>query len=188
MSDSPSPEQPTSEATFKTRSGRVAFQHKDYRRFWLARVLGVFAIDMQITAISWQVYQLTGKPLDLGLVGLAQFAPFFLLFLVSGTVADRYQRKRIMSVCVTIQTFCAIAFLVMTITDNADFPTIFTILIFLGIARAFQSPAQSAIVPLLVPKEHFANAVAWTSSGFQMARIAGPGIAGIMIIAGEQWV
>ncbi|MBT3989607.1 MAG: MFS transporter [Rhodospirillaceae bacterium] len=178
----------SSEATIKTKAGRVAFQHADYRWFWLARVLGVFAIDMQITAVSWQVYQLTGKPLDLGLVGLAQFAPFFCLFLVSGTVADRYQRKRIMSICVSIQTLCAVAFFVMTMTGNANFPTIFTILIFLGIARAFQSPAQQAIVPLLVPKEHFANAVAWTASGFQMARIAGPGIAGLMIIAGEEWV
>ena len=154
----------------------------------MARVLGVLAIEMQITALSWQVYQLTGKALDLGLVGLAQFMPFLMLFLISGSVADRYQRKNIMSICVAIQTLCALAFFIMTVTGNANFLAIFTILIFLGIARAFQSPAQSAIVPLLVPKEHFANAIAWTSSGFQMARIAGPGIAGIIIIAGEQWV
>jgi MFS family permease len=178
----------TPNATLRTKVGRVAFQHADYRYFWMARVLGVLAIEMQITALSWQVYQLTGQALDLGLVGLAQFLPFLLLFLVSGTVADRFQRKRIMAVCVAVQTLCAVAFFWITATGNANFPAIFTILIFLGIARAFQSPAQSAIVPLLVPKEHFANAIAWTSSGFQMARIAGPGIAGIMIIAGEQWV
>ena len=172
---------------FTKKSGYAAFQHKDYRFFWMARVLGVLAIEMQITALSWQVYQLTGKALDLGLIGLAQFMPFLILFLVSGSVADRYQRKKIMSVCVTIQTLCALAFFVMTVTGNANFSAIFTILIFLGIARAFQSPAQSAIVPLLVSKEHFANAIAWTASGFQMARIAGPGIAGIIIIAGEQW-
>ncbi len=174
--------------SFKKKSGHVAFQHKDYRFFWMARVLGVLAIEMQITALSWQVYQLTGKALDLGLVGLAQFMPFLMLFLISGSVADRYQRKKIMSICVAIQMLCALAFFIMTVTGNANFLAIFTILIFLGIARAFQSPAQSAIVPLLVPKEHFANAIAWTSSGFQMARIAGPGIAGIIIIAGEQWV
>ena len=174
--------------SFKKKSDHVAFQHKDYRFFWMARVLGVLAIEMQITALSWQVYQLTGKALDLGLVGLAQFMPFLMLFLISGSVADRYQRKNIMSICVAIQTLCALAFFIMTVTGNANFLAIFTILIFLGIARAFQSPAQSAIVPLLVPKEHFANAIAWTSSGFQMARIAGPGIAGIIIIAGEQWV
>ncbi|MFC1665619.1 MFS transporter [Pseudomonadota bacterium] len=173
---------------FTSKSGHVAFGHIDYRRFWIARFLGVLAVDMQITAVSWQVYQLTGEPLDLGLVGLAQFAPFLLLFLVAGAAADRFQRKHIMSVCVTTQTLCAIAFLWMTISDNASFPAIFTILIFLGVARAFQSPAQQAIVPLLVPRQHFSNAVAWTSSGFQMARIAGPGIAGMMIIAGEQWV
>ena len=177
-----------SEATFKSRAGRVAFQHADYRAFWLARVLGVFAIDMQITAVSWQVYQITGRPLDLGLVGLTQFAPFFCLFLVAGTVADHFQRKRIMLTCVSLQILCAVAFFTMTVIGNASFLTILAILVFLGIARTFQSPAQQAIVPLLVPKEHFANAVAWTSSGFQMARIAGPGFAGLMIVAGEQWV
>ncbi|MDP7425229.1 MAG: MFS transporter [Rhodospirillales bacterium] len=177
-----------SEATFKSRAGRVAFQHADYRAFWLARVLGVFAIDMQITAVSWQVYQITGRPLDLGLVGLTQFAPFFCLFLVAGTVADHFQRKRIMLTCVSLQILCAVAFFTMTVTGSASFLTILAILVFLGIARTFQSPAQQAIVPLLVPKEHFANAVAWTSSGFQMARIAGPGFAGLMIVAGEQWV
>ena len=62
--------------TFKKKSGYVAFQHKDYRFFWMARVSGVLAIEIQITALSWQVYQLTGKALDLGLVGLAQFLPF----------------------------------------------------------------------------------------------------------------
>ncbi len=166
----------------------MAFQHADYRAFWLARVLGVFAIDMQITAVSWQVYQITGRPLDLGLVGLTQFAPFFCLFLVAGTVADHFQRKRIMLTCVSLQILCAVAFFTMTVTGSASFLTILAILVFLGIARTFQSPAQQAIVPLLVPKEHFANAVAWTSSGFQMARIAGPGFAGLMIVAGEQWV
>ena len=69
-------------ANFQVKAGRVAFQHKDYRLFWIARVLGVLAIEMQITALSWQVYQLTGKALDLGLVGLAQFLPFLCLFLV----------------------------------------------------------------------------------------------------------
>jgi len=176
-----------SNVNFQLKAGRVAFQHKDYRLFWIARVLGVLAIEMQITALSWQVYQLTGKALDLGLVGLAQFLPFLCLFLVSGSIADRFQRKRIMAVCVSIQTLCATAFLLITATGTENFTTIFIILIFLGVARAFQSPAQHAIVPLLIPKEHFANAVAWTSSGFQMARIAGPGIAGVIIIIGEEW-
>ena len=67
---------------FTKKSGYAAFQHKDYRFFWMARVLGVLAIEMQITALSWQVYQLTGKALDLGLIGLAQFMPFLILFLV----------------------------------------------------------------------------------------------------------
>jgi MFS family permease len=169
------------------KAGRVAFLHKDYQLFWMARVLGVLAIEMQITALSWQVYQLTGQALDLGLIGLAQFLPFLLLFLISGSVADRFQRKRIMAICVAIQTLCAVAFFIITAMGKPNFSGIFIILIFLGVARAFQSPAQSAIIPLLVTKEHFANAVAWTASGHQIARIAGPGIAGLIIIGGEQW-
>ncbi|MDP6926451.1 MAG: MFS transporter [Rhodospirillales bacterium] len=80
-------------------AARLAFRHADYRKFWVARLTDVFVIDMQITVVSWQVYQLTDYPLDLGLVGLAQFMPFLLLFLVSGTVVYRFQRKRIMAVC-----------------------------------------------------------------------------------------
>lgn len=170
------------------RTGRVAFQHRDYTLYWLARVLGVLAIEMQITAVSWQVYQLTKEPLSLGLVGLAQFAPFALLFLVSGMAADRFPRIRILAACVMVQMMCAISFLAITLAGNANFGLIFTILIGLGIARTFQSPAQQAIVPLLVPKEHFANAVAWTSSGYQSARIVGPGAAGLLLILGTELV
>ena len=93
-SSSPTPSDNGGKPVFSSKSGHVAFGHVDYRRFWIARVLGVLAVDMQITAVSWQVYQLTGEPLDLGLVGLAQFARFLLLFLVAGAAADRFQRPK----------------------------------------------------------------------------------------------
>ncbi len=169
-------------------SGRVAFRHPDFRYYWLARVLGSLAVDMQVTAVGWQVYDLTGKPFDLGLVGLVQIVPFFLLFPLAGVAADRVARKQIMTACVSAEALCATAFFALTITGTINFPLMLIILTMLGIARAFQLPAQQAIVPVLVPQRHFGNAVAWASTGSQVSRIAGPGIAGLMIIAGEQWV
>ena len=143
---------------------------------------------MQATAIGWQVYNLTGEALDLGLVGLAQIAPFFLLFVAAGMVADRYPRARVLSICIGFEAVLAAAFFGLTITGQISFPLIMVVITLFGIARAFQVPADQAMTPILVPKEHFANAVAWASAGAQIARVAGPGVAGLMIIAGEEWV
>ena len=166
------------------RPGFVAFAYRDFMLFWASRCLGVLAIEMQVTTVGWQVYRITGRELDLGLVGLAQFAPFALLFLVSGILADRLPRVRIMAGCLFVQTLCAAGFLVLTLSDDTRFELIFAVLVVLGIARAFLLPAQQSIIPVLVPAEHLANAIAWSSSGLQMAKILGPTIAGIMIAIG----
>ncbi len=170
------------------KSGRAAFTHADFRHYWLARILGALAIDMKITAVGWQVYAMTGKPLDLGLIGLVQIIPFLLLFPLAGMAADRLPRKRLLSACISVQSLCAIAFCSLTATDNLTFPLMLSILTLFGVTRSFQNPTQQAIVPGLVPPEAFSNAVAWTTTANQTARIAGPGIAGLMIIAGEEWV
>lgn len=176
----------TPESRPNPASGRVAFQHADYRYYWLARTLGVFAVDLQIATLGWQLWILTKDPFVLGMIGGFSVLPFLCLFPVSGMVADRFQRKRILSACVALQTLCAISFLTLTLTDNVSVPYMLGIVFFLGLARTFQSPAQQSIVPILVPKEHFANAVAWTSAGFQVARIAGPGMSGFMIAFGGE--
>jgi MFS family permease len=167
------------------QGGMAAFRYRDYTYYWAARITGIIAMEMLITAVGWQVYNLTGRELDLGLVGLAQFAPFALLFLVSGVVADRFSRVKIMLACVILQVICSTVFFALTAIEATTFGLIFLILIFLGIARAFQAPAQQAVVPTLVPKNVYANAVAWTSSGFQMARIMGPALAGLLIAVGD---
>lgn len=164
--------------------GMRALRHRDFALFWASRVLGMLAIEMQITTVGWQVYRLTGRELDLGFVGLAQFAPFALLFLVSGLCADRFSRVRIVLACFLLQTMCAGTLFGMTWADAADFAPIIVVLVLLGVARAFQAPAQQAVVPNLVPPQDLANAIAWQSSGFQMARIMGPTIAGLMIAFG----
>src|ERR1700690_3057466 len=80
-------------------SGRVAFSHPNFKLFLSARSCIVLALEMQSVAVGWQVYDITKKPLDLGLIGLAQFMPSFLLFLVSGHVADRVNRRRLLTIC-----------------------------------------------------------------------------------------
>jgi MFS family permease len=167
------------------KPGRVAFRHPAFRLYWFARVLAVLAVDAQVTAVGWQVYRITGDALSLGLVGLAQFGPFFLLFLPSGAAADRFRRIQILRATLAVQAACAIAFLVITVTGTATFPAIMGILVVLGATRAFQMPSLQAIVPLLVPPRDFGNAVAWSTLGFGTARIVGPALAGALLILGE---
>ena len=158
-----------------------AFRHRDFRFFWGTRILGLLAIEMMITTVGWQVFRITGRPLDLGLVGLAQFAPFAALFLVSGIVADRVPRMLIIRSCIGLQTVCAIGLFWLTLTRTDSFPIILALLVLFGVSRAFQSPAQQAILPNLVPKEDLANAIAWSTSGFTLSRVVGPTLAGLLI-------
>ncbi|MFB0922905.1 MAG: MFS transporter, partial [Alphaproteobacteria bacterium] len=141
-----------------------AFRHRDFRYFFATRVSGILATEMLVTTVGWQVYRLTSSELNLGLIGFAQFAPFALLFLVSGVAADRLPRMRIIFGCVALQTICAVALLWGTWTGSINFTGILAILVLFGVARAFQAPAQMAIVPNLVPSADLANAIAWSSS------------------------
>lgn len=170
------------------RSRRQAFANRDYTLYWFARVLGRVGSEVQITGVGWQVYTLTREPFDLGLVGLAQFAPFLLLFLVAGAAADRFQRATILGICASLQTVCSLLLFGFTILAVVDFPRIFAVLVLLGLARAFQSPSQQAIVPTLVPTVHFGSAIAWIATGNQLARIGGPALAGGLLILGQEYV
>ena len=165
------------------RSGRIAFSNPDFTRYWFARVLSVFGTEMLNATVLWQMWKLTKDPFDLGLVGLAQFAPFFALFLISGVMADRFQRKRIIAFCSIGMTIVATGLFAITLTDVASRLTILPLLVIVGIARAFQAPALNAIVPVLVPKEHFANAISWSATATYIARIGGPALmAGLLIL------
>ncbi len=181
MTDPSNPESGAPHRESGRLSGNRAWRHSDFRWFWLSRVFGQLAIDAQITAVGWQVYRLTGSQLDLGLVGLAQFAPVALLFILTGLAADNLPRARIVLGCISLQSLAAIALFGVSATGAENFSLIIGILVVLGIARAFQLPAQQAIVPNLVPAADVANAIAWAATGSQMARVSGPTIAGLLI-------
>jgi MFS family permease len=143
---------------------------------------------MQTVAVGWQVYALTHNALDLGLVGLSQFLPFIPLGLVAGHAADRFNRRKILALCYATQVLCALGLFAFTISGLHVVWPVFAAMGLFGIARAFSMPSSQAIVPTLVPIESFGNAVALSSSSFQVATIAGPTLGGLLYLAGPQTV
>ncbi len=134
--------------------------------------------------VSWVIYTLTGSVIDLGLIGLVQFAPMLGLALFTGHVADRYDRRRVAAVCYAVELACAGALLTLAVTGNrAAAPILACVLVF-GAARAFESPAANALQPNVVPRALFPAAVAWNTSAVQTATILGPAVAGFLIAAG----
>jgi MFS family permease len=162
------------------RTARAAFAYRDFKLFQVTRFMVVLATEMQSVAVGWQVYELTKRPLDLGLVGLAQFLPGILLFLLSGHTADRLDRRKIILFCYAGYAVCAALLLTVTIHRTSTVYPIYGTLLLLGIVRSFNGPAGQALLPQLVPEEHFANAVAWSASFFQAATIFGPTIGGVV--------
>lgn len=157
-----------------------AFKHVSYRLFFSARFLGAFGIQITSVAVGWQMYEETGNALYLGLIGLFQFLPSLLLILVTGTVADRYNRRAIMALCLALACACGAALLIVTITDSFVPWIVFSVLLVFGIERAFMGPAVQSLAPSLVPQEDLPNAIAWNSSSWQMASIVGPVAGGLL--------
>jgi MFS family permease len=139
---------------------------------------------MQSVAVGWQVYQLTGSLFDLGLIGLAQFAPFLLLILWAGHVADTHNRRNIVLLCLGTQLLCSALLLGFTQTGSHVVWPVFAILVIYGSARAFMMPASQAVLRNLVPTGEFGQAVALSSSTFHVAVIAGPVLGGLLYAAG----
>jgi MFS family permease len=159
---------------------RAAFRHRDFRLSLGANVASVLAIQMQSVAIGWQVYELTHRPLDLGLVGLAQFLPAISLSLPAGQTADRYDRRAILRICQLAQGLCVVLLWLELRLGVPSVAPIYAVLVLFGTARAFNAPASQAFLPHLVPAEDFPNAVTWAHSVRQVATIAGPAIGGLI--------
>jgi MFS family permease len=160
-------------------AGHVAFTHPNFVSYTLARFFIVLAIEMQSVAVGWQVYEITRRPLDLGYVGLAQFAPGFILFLFAGHAADLFDRRKLLMWCYAGFGICSALLLGISWRAPQSVHLIYVVLVLVGVCRSFSFPVSRAILPHLVPEEHFANAVAWNASTFQIATIAGPALGGI---------
>ena len=131
-------------------------------------------------AVGWQIYGLTHRPLDLGLVGLAQFAPGVALFLIAGHTADRYRRQSILRTCYAAFAVCSAILLALALRGISTAWPIYAVLLANGAVRAFNGPTGQAFLPQLVKPEHFPNAVTWSASFFQSATILGPMAGGLI--------
>jgi len=178
--------------TEQIRLAAAAFRYRNYRLFQAARFLVVTALEMQSVAVGWQIYEITRRPLDLGLIGLAQFMPALLLFLVGGHAADRFERRRVLLACYTSFCLCSVALLGISLnwldwpgaSGAAHAPSspapFYVVMLAIGLVRVFSGPAGQAFTPLLVPAEVFPNAAAWGSSIFNAATILGPLVGGLL--------
>ena len=165
--------------------GFAIFRERDFTLFLLARFFSSVAAQMMVIAVSWQVYRLTGRVLDLGLIGLSQFLPFLCLALFAGHAADVHDRRVIIMLCLAAFLVCALLLLSFACLSIASVWPIFGVLALLGVARAFLSPATQSFLPNIVPLSSLGNAIAINSSAFQVATIAGPSIGGLIYAFGE---
>ena len=169
-------------------SAATVLRNRNFAFYLSSRVLGTLAVQMQSVAIGWQVYDITGRVTDLGLIGLAQFAPFLLLILPAGHVADSYNRRSVIAVCLGVQFLVSALLLLFSISGSHVVWPVFAILVLFGSARAFMMPATQAILKNLVPLESFSQAVALSSSAFQVSVITGPVLGGLLYLAGPKTV
>ncbi|HEX6073360.1 MAG TPA: MFS transporter [Sphingomicrobium sp.] len=158
-----------------------------FRAFWLARLATTIAQMAMVIVIGWQVYDIARETMSireaafqLGLIGLVQFVPLFVLTPVSGWAADRLDRRHIARAVVSLELLCALILAIAAWEGFISLPILFSVAALLGVARAFAGPALGALAPNLVPREILPNAIALSSAAWQTGAIAGPAIGGIL--------
>ncbi|MFZ1133913.1 MAG: MFS transporter [Candidatus Korobacteraceae bacterium] len=166
--------------TSPRRQSLAAFAYPDFALYQLARLFTVVATEMQSVAVGWQVYEITKRPLDLGYVGLAQFLPTILLFLVAGHAADRFNRRNIVTLCYAGLALSSALLLLLTLRGSHSVHAIYGVLVLVGVVRSFNGAAGQSMVPQLVPERDFPNAVAWAQTVFNAATIIGPALGGLI--------
>lgn len=163
------------------------FAFRDFRFFWTARLCSTLAQNTLVIVVGWQVYDLARRTMDtqeaalqLGLVGLAQFAPLFVLTLVTGWAADRFDRRLIICLTTSLQLLCAAALGALTWLGSASLPTLMIVAVFLGVARAFSMPALNALGPNIVPPDVLPHAIATNAIAGRVGAILGPAMGGYL--------
>ncbi len=165
----------------------TVFRYRAYSLFWASRVFTTLAVQAQSITIGWQVYTVARRTTGVeqgaflvGMVGLAQFLPLFALTFVAGAIADRQDRRVIILACLALEIVAVLALAALALHPQASLLPIFAISSVFGASRAFLSPAQGAMGPMLVPREMLPRAIAWNSLGYQSAAIIGPWVGGAL--------
>jgi MFS family permease len=164
--------------SFDTAGGLL--RHRPFLYYFCGRGLARFASQVTAVAVGWQVYALTGSAFDLGMVGLAQFAPTALLTFIAGHTADRYNRQRVVQVCQTLDGLAAAYLALGTYGGWLNVPEIYAIVGVLGVCGAFDSPASAALLPGVTPEGMLQKGAALATGAMQVASIGGPALGGVL--------
>jgi len=169
-------------------SARALLKERDYLCFWASRWTGSFAAQIQSVAMGWQMYALARRThtveesaFFVGMIGLAAFIPVFLLTLPAGETADRYDRKKVLLVCVAGEIATVLTLAVASWQGWASVPLLLAVGFLFGASRSFFAPASTALGPMLVPRPLLPRAIAWNSLAWQTASIAGPAVGGLLV-------
>lgn len=175
-------------------SMRALLGQRDYVAFWLSRWTSVLAVQIESVTLGWQIYEIARRTMDvkqgafvISLIGLVSFIPVLLLALPAGETADRYNRKRILLICYSGEIATALLLTAAAFFDFASIPLLLATAMLFGASRAFFAPANTALGPMLVPRELLPRAIAWNSLAWQTAAVAGPAIGGLLV-AHSAWL
>jgi len=170
------------------RSARALLGERDYLFFWASRWTGSLGSQVQSVTMGWQVYSLSRRTLDVGhsafnvsLIGLITFVPLFLLALPAGETADRHDRRKVLQFCYAGEIAAVAILVAASLVGRASVPLLLGVAVLFGAARAYFSPAITALGPMLVPRELLPRAIAWNSLAWQTASIGGPALGGLLI-------
>ena len=162
----------------------VALRHRDFRWYILSLFAMTLGSQLQAVVVAWQVYTLTHDPLSLGLIGLAEALPFIAVALPAGYVADRWNRRTVSVLALAVLALCTVALLVLSAAHGmlarVGVTPIYAVIFASGIARSLLQPARQALSSELVPRHELENAIAWRSSSWQTAAVAGPALGGLL--------
>jgi len=159
----------------------AAFKYRDFRLLWFGQLISIIGTQMQIVAVNWHIYILTNSAIALGLIGLTRFLPIVVFSLIGGSVADVFNRKKIMLVMQVSLALFAFVLAITTFTNYINPIIIYSITALSAIATSFDTPARQAFIPSLVEKKHLTSAMSLNVIMFQIATIVGPVVAGLLI-------
>ena len=159
---------------------------RDFRNFVTARLFMTIAIQVQAVAVGWQIYEITRDPLSLGLIGLSEAIPAISVALYAGHLGDVMERKKIILLCASTLLICSVALFAFTSNLSSLLEVygaipIYAVMFVTGIARGFLSPANFSLLPQLIPRALYTNAITWNSTIWEGASVAGPAIGGLLI-------
>jgi MFS family permease len=179
MSSVKSASEPT-ERSITKHDAYAALRVRDFRRLLTGHLVSVLGMQMQTVGVGWQLYEKTSSAMALGMVGLVQVIPIIGLALFAGQIADRFDRRKVLMAATTLAAFSSFGLAALSFRGGSVL-LIYTFLFLNGVARSFQGPARSSLMPQLVPVPIFGNAVRWSVSGFELSAMIGPALGGALI-------